>query len=59
MGRAGKIQRAIADEVKRMVIERPAEQGLDRANWTPTRTSLTTWRRHAGRTANQSVTSGW
>jgi transposase len=33
-GKAGKIPPALADEVKRWVIEGPAEQGLDRANWT-------------------------
>src|SRR5262245_50766514 len=33
-GKAGHIPRALADEVKRWVIEGPAEQGLDRANWT-------------------------
>lgn len=33
-GRAGAIPVALADEVKRWVIEGPARQGLDRANWT-------------------------
>lgn len=33
-GKAGHIPEALADEVKRWVIEGPAEQGLDRANWT-------------------------
>jgi transposase len=33
-GATGKIPAALADEVKRWVIEGPAEQGLDRANWT-------------------------
>jgi transposase len=33
-GKAGNIPPALADEVKRWVIEGPAEQGLDRANWT-------------------------
>ena len=33
-GKAGHIPKALADEVKRWVIEGPAEQGLDRANWT-------------------------
>jgi transposase len=33
-GAIGKIPAALADEVKRWVIEGPAEQGLDRANWT-------------------------
>jgi transposase len=33
-GTPGKIPKALADEVKRWVIEGPAEQGLDRANWT-------------------------
>ena len=33
-GKAGHIPRTLADEVKRWVIEGPAEQGLDRANWT-------------------------
>ena len=33
-GKAGHIPPGLADEVKRWVIEGPAEQGLDRANWT-------------------------
>lgn len=33
-GTPGHIPRALADEIKRWVIEGPAEQGLDRANWT-------------------------
>src|ERR1043166_8746416 len=33
-GATGKIPAALADEVRRWVIEGPAEQGLDRANWT-------------------------
>jgi transposase len=33
-GAAGKIPAALADEIKRWVIQGPAKQGLDRANWT-------------------------
>jgi transposase len=33
-GASGKIPAALADEVKRWVIQGPAKQGLDRANWT-------------------------
>src|SRR5204863_9150467 len=33
-GNPGKIPASLADEVKRWVIEGPAKQGLDRANWT-------------------------
>ena len=33
-GKAGRIPASLADEVKGWVIEGPAEQGLDRANWT-------------------------
>jgi transposase len=33
-GKPGKIPAELADELKRWVIEGPAEQGLDRANWT-------------------------
>jgi len=33
-GKAGHIPASLADEVKNWVIEGPAEQGLDRANWT-------------------------
>jgi len=33
-GQPAKIPAALADEVKRWVIEGPAKQGLDRANWT-------------------------
>jgi transposase len=34
-GATAKIPAALADEVRRWVIEGPAKQGLDRANWTP------------------------
>ena len=33
-GQPAKIPPALADEVRRWVIEGPAKQGLDRANWT-------------------------
>ena len=33
-GTPGRIPQALAAEVKRWVIDGPAEQGLDRANWT-------------------------
>jgi transposase len=33
-GAPGKIPTELADELKRWVIEGPAKQGLDRANWT-------------------------
>ena len=33
-GQPGKIPAVLADEVRRWVIEGPAKQGLDRANWT-------------------------
>lgn len=33
-GQPSNIPAAVADEVKRWVIEGPAKQGLDRANWT-------------------------
>jgi transposase len=33
-GKPGKIPAELAEEVKRWVIEGPAKQGLDRANWT-------------------------
>jgi transposase len=33
-GKPGKIPAELADEIKRWVIEGPAKQGLDRANWT-------------------------
>jgi transposase len=33
-GTPGNIPRGMADEIKKWVIEGPAEQGLDRANWT-------------------------
>jgi transposase len=33
-GKPGKIPAELADELKRWVIEGPAKQGLDRANWT-------------------------
>ena len=33
-GTPGKIPKTLAEEIKRWVIKGPAEQGLDRANWT-------------------------
>jgi transposase len=33
-GNPGKIPRTLADEIRRWVIDGPAKQGLDRANWT-------------------------
>ena len=33
-GAPGKIPATLADEIKRWVIQGPAKQGLDRANWT-------------------------
>ena len=33
-GQPGRIPAALVDEVRRWVIEGPAQQGLDRANWT-------------------------
>jgi transposase len=33
-GASGKIPAELADEIKRWVLEGPAKQGLDRANWT-------------------------
>jgi transposase len=33
-GAPGKIPAALADEIRRWVIDGPAKQGLDRANWT-------------------------
>jgi transposase len=33
-GKPGKIPASLADEVRRWVIDGPAKQGLDRANWT-------------------------
>jgi transposase len=33
-GQPGKIPAGLADEIKRWVIQGPAKQGLDRANWT-------------------------
>ena len=33
-GKPGKIPAALADEVRQWVIDGPAQQGLDRANWT-------------------------
>lgn len=33
-GNPGKIPQTLADEVRRWVIDGPAQQGLDRANWT-------------------------
>ena len=54
-GKPGKIPADLADEVKRWVIEGPAAQGLDRANWTHAELAEHLFRRHGVRTSRSAV----
>ena len=45
----------LADEVRRWVIEGPAQQGLDRANWTHPELAEHLYRRHGVRTSRSAV----
>ena len=54
-GRAGNIPPALADEVKRWVIEGPVEQGLDRANGTHEELADHLLKTHGIRTSRSAV----
>ncbi len=50
-----KIPAALAEELRRRVIERPARQGLDRANWTHAELAEHLYRTHGVRTSRSAV----
>ena len=54
-GAAPKIPAALADELRRWVIEGPAAQGLDRANWTHEELAGHLYRAHGIRTSRSAV----
>ncbi len=54
-GTPGHIPKSLADEVKRWVIEGPAEQGLDRANWTHEELADHLLKTHGIRTSRSAV----
>jgi transposase len=54
-GAKPKIPAALADEVRRWVIEGPAKQGLDRANWTHPELAEHLWRTHGIHTSRSAV----
>jgi len=54
-GAKAKIPEALADEVRRWVIEGPAKQGLDRANWTHEELAEQLGRTHGVRTSRSAV----
>lgn len=54
-GAKPKIPAALADELRRWVIEGPAKQGLDRANWTHPELADHLYRAHGVRTSRSAV----
>jgi len=54
-GAKPKIPAALADEVRRWVLEGPARQGLDRANWTHPELADHLYRTHGVRTSRSAV----
>jgi transposase len=50
-----KIPADLAEEVRRWVIEGPAQQGLDRANWTHPELAEHLYRTHGARTSRSAV----
>lgn len=54
-GAAAKIPEGLADEVRRWVIEGPAKQGLDRANWTHEELADHLLKTHGIRTSRSAV----
>jgi transposase len=54
-GAKPKIPAALADEVRRWVLEGPARQGLDRANWTHPELAEHLLRTHGVRTSRSAV----
>ena len=54
-GKPGQIPAALADEVRRWVIDGPAKQGLDRANWTHEELADHLLKTHGIRTSRSAV----
>ena len=54
-GAEGKIPAAMADEIKRWVIQGPVEQGLDRANWTHAELADHLYKTHGIRTSRSAM----
>jgi transposase len=54
-GAPGKIPAEMADEVRRWVIEGPAKQGLDRANWTHEELADYLYKSHGIKTARSAM----
>jgi transposase len=54
-GAAAKVPAELADEVRRWVIDGPAEQGLDRANWTHAELAEHLYRTHGIRTSRSAM----
>ena len=54
-GATAKIPPALADELRRWVLEGPAAQGLDRANWTHPELAEHLYRTHGVRTSRSAV----
>jgi transposase len=54
-GAAGKIPAALADEIRRWVIDGPAKQGLDRANWTHEELAGHLYQTHGIRTSRSAM----
>jgi transposase len=54
-GTPGKIPASLADEVRQWVIDGPAEQGLDRANWTHEELADHLLKTHGVRTSRSAV----
>src|SRR5947209_6341640 len=54
-GAQGKIPAGVADAIKRWVIEGPAKQGLDRANWTHAELADHLFKAHGIRTSRSAM----
>jgi transposase len=54
-GATGKIPAKLADEIKRWVIDGPAKQGLDRANWTHAELADHLFKTHGIRTSRSAM----
>lgn len=54
-GAPGKIPDRLADEIKRWVIDGPAKQGLDRANWTHAELTDHLFKTHGIRTSRSAM----
>lgn len=54
-GATPKIPADLADEIRRWVLEGPAQQGLDRANWTHPELAEHLYRTHGVRTSRSAV----